>query len=62
MLVFATEELSKGWMGKVLQVGIGQVWDSDDPFVVANPKLFTATPPVVCSSGDTPARAKPISR
>lgn len=40
----------------------GDVWFADDPFVLARPDLFQATPPIVKSTvGRLPAAEAPIA-
>lgn len=44
MLVYAKSTASVGWEGGRVRLTAGDVWDGNDPFVRANPSMFTDTP------------------
>ena len=42
--VYPTSSMSVGYGGGVIQLSPSDVWDADDPFVVARPELFGTDP------------------
>jgi hypothetical protein len=46
-LVFASSTCSVRHAGNTIRLEAGQCWAADDPFVLARPELFTATPSIV---------------
>lgn len=46
-VVFAKDSTSVRWDGGVVRLAKSQPWDANDPFVRANPSLFSADPSLV---------------
>lgn len=54
MYVYALQSCSVLWQGRKIHVTIGIPWRNDDPFVKANPDLFSRKPPVTGATVDAP--------
>lgn len=70
--VYATRTCAVAWKPRAIQVTAGEAWDPTDPFVKANPELFTAepgklrrtvpAPPVVEAATANPGERRSTSR
>jgi len=60
--VFAKANMSTGWNGGVVQLKKDEVWEASDPFVKANPDMFSDVPEYARNTADPRHRARPIER
>lgn len=60
--VFASESGVRPWQGAMTSFTVGEAWRADDPFVMAHPQLFSASPATVRSTRVERATRRPGER